>query len=377
MNKINISGDISSWGYGSRWLAGELKNLTGEIEVYISSYGGDVFEGVDMYNLLRIYSQEHGKVTTIVNGKAMSIASLIYLAGDNRKAFDNSTIMIHKAWTWMAGNSDDLLQEAKILDSIDNILISEYSKYMSEDKKEIKDILSQEGWYIGRDELEATGFVDEFISGSDEVQPLALSKKAYAQNMDSFSAKAKEENVKPNFEAVARIIENMGGSQAETIPSDNVKLVNSNQGETMEFNEDNFKALVQENKVLLENRTTMQKRENTLSIKLENAEAALDAKNEEINALNAGIECKLSEAKDEAEATTLAMAQTRIKEAFVNGESSEKLILDMISAKTDEDASKLVIEAKESDNINQGDIGDKPKESGLLAYANRNKGSIL
>ena len=153
MQNIVIAGEISAWGYGSRWLKGELANKTGDIELEISSYGGDVFEGIEMFNDIKQYSKEKGKVTTVNKSKCMSIASLLFLAGDKKKAYSNSTIMIHKAWTWLAGNADDLLKEAKVLDSIDNILVSEYNKYMSLDKEQIKQVMKDEGWYIGKEEL--------------------------------------------------------------------------------------------------------------------------------------------------------------------------------------------------------------------------------
>lgn len=368
MHKININGEISSWGYGARWLTRELDDKSGAIEVLISSYGGDVFEGVDMFNILRTYSREKGKVTTIVNGKAMSIASLIFLAGDTKKAFENSTIMIHKAWTWMAGNSDDLLQEAKVLDSIDNVLISEYDKYMTEDKTAIKDILAKEGWFIGKEELEPTGFIDEFIIAGDEVSTLALSKKAFAKNMDDFSVKAKEENVRPNLEAVAKVIaqvnnkeNNLGGNNADTIPSDNVKLVNSNKGENMEFTEENFNALQAQTKVLVANRDTMTTRYSTLETQVETLTATLDTTKEQFSAYKAESDSKLSEA-DTKLVNTVKSTEARVKEAFLTNVGSESTILAMISSETDEGASAIAIAAKDGSSTNQGDLDISAKK---------------
>jgi len=190
MSKIVIDGEISRWGFGARWLKNELSQQNGKIIIEISSYGGDVFEGIEMYNDIRQYSKEKGEVTTINKSKAMSIASLLFLSGDIRKAYTNSTIMIHKAWTWLAGNADDLTKEARVLDSIDNILAETYLKYMKASKEEIKDIMKEEGWYIGKDQLEKTGFIDEFIDAEEQPEDLAMAKKAFANSIDKFKENA-------------------------------------------------------------------------------------------------------------------------------------------------------------------------------------------
>lgn len=355
MTKISISGEIARWGFSARWLSEKLNNLTGDIEIEISSYGGDVFEGIDMFNMIRTYAKEKGKVTTIVNGKAMSIASLIYLAGDTKKAFENSTIMIHKAWTFLGGNADELLQEAKILDSIDNILVSEYNKYMTEDKAAIKDILAKEGWFIGKDELVKTGFVDEFIDSADKASDLALSKKAFTKNMSDFSAKAKEENIKPDFEAVAKAIENMGGIKSAAMPSDNEKLVNSNQG--VHMTEAEIQAMQEQSKVLTARVNTLEGRETTLSAEVNNLTSALDTKNDEIKK----IESKLSETEANQVAKITAH-KTSVKEALSMGIANEKTVLAMMDADTPEQSSKIALAAKEDSSFNLGDSDGKAQD---------------
>lgn len=349
MNRIAILGDISSWGYSAKWLKNELSLLSGDIEVEISSYGGDVFEGVEMFNELRKYSKEKGKVTTVNKAKAMSIASLIFLAGDTKKAYSNATIMIHKAWTWMAGNADDLLKEAKVLDSIDNVLTNEYSKYMKENKQSIKDILKDEGWYIGQDQMKDTGFVDEFINADEGTEDLAMAKKNFSNSIDKFKAKAKEENVKPNLEIAARAVETLA-----TMPSDSEKIVNSIAGDRMEYNENNFNILVARVAQRNEKIELLKDDKELLSDKLAKTETALETKNNAYKAL----EEKLSEATANADkmSANLEAHKTSVKEAFSMGVASEETILAMMNAENGEDASKIALNAKEDGSINQGDL---------------------
>lgn len=66
------------------------------IKVWIDSYGGDVFAGAGIYNALK---EHDGKVTTIIDGKAMSAASVIAMAGDEIHISPVGIMMIHNPWT--------------------------------------------------------------------------------------------------------------------------------------------------------------------------------------------------------------------------------------------------------------------------------------
>lgn len=364
MSRIIIAGEISSWGYSARWLRGELNGKSGDIEVEISSYGGDVFEGVDMYNELKKYSKEKGKVTTIITSKAMSIASLIFLAGDIKKAYSNSTIMIHKAWTWMAGNADELLKEAKVLDSIDNVLVNTYSKFMKEDKDKIKSIMKEEGWYIGKEQIQPTGFVNEFLDSDDSIEDIAFAKKSFENSINDFKAKAKAENAKPNLEIAAKAVETLA-----TMPSDSEKIVNKQEGVNMEFNEENFK-------ILAANKKTLDSRLASVQMQLETATAALDSQKEELNALKAESESKLSEAKGELENYKSVVA-TRLKEASASNVDAS-VALAMVDAPSEEEASRLALAAKSNTEALKQGNGEQSedKKSDILAFCEKNKGSI-
>ena len=99
---IYIYGDITSWPWfegevSSYTLAKELESLEDaeNINIYINSYGGEVAEGLAIYNALK---RHKAKVTTVVDGFACSIASVIFAAGDERIMSNTSLLMIHNAW---------------------------------------------------------------------------------------------------------------------------------------------------------------------------------------------------------------------------------------------------------------------------------------
>jgi len=370
MNNIIIDSDISCWGYSARWLRSKLDGMTGKLEVELSSYGGDVFEGIAMFNILRQYSKNNGEVTVVVNSHAMSIASLIFLAGDVKKAHENSTIMIHKAWTWLAGNSDDLLAEAKVLEGIDSVLAYQYGKYMDQSKDDIMQIMSDEGWYIGKEQMQTTGFIDEFISSDDEVEVSARSN--FKSAMARFSAKAQEEDVKPNFDEVkVAILEcNDGKCPAATMPSDNEKLVNSNKGASM--TQEQIDAMEMQNKVFGARITTLEAREKNLESDLSNATNALD---DAKASMDSTIEAKLSEAAEVYKAET----ETRVREAIGCSVDADTAVA-MLNADTTQAASDLAIAAKQSDGGTPQDgwneKAQKDNDAMAVAMAYANKTSV-
>ena len=99
---INIYGDITSWEWfesdvSSYTLSKELEVIEADtIHVYINSYGGEVAEGLAIYNALK---RHKAKIITHTDGFACSIASVIFMAGDERIMSTASLLMIHNAWT--------------------------------------------------------------------------------------------------------------------------------------------------------------------------------------------------------------------------------------------------------------------------------------
>ena len=87
----------------------ELDESIEQINVYIIPYGGEVAEGLAIYNALK---RHKAKVTTYVDGFACSIASVIFAVGDERIMSDTSLLMIHNAWTW-AREMQTLMKESK------------------------------------------------------------------------------------------------------------------------------------------------------------------------------------------------------------------------------------------------------------------------
>lgn len=89
-------------------------NVT-EINIYINSYGGSVFEGTAIYNQLKRHPAHK---TVYIDGFACSIASVIAMAGDTVVMPKNSLMMIHNMWMGVEGNAVELRKAADDLDVI-------------------------------------------------------------------------------------------------------------------------------------------------------------------------------------------------------------------------------------------------------------------
>ena len=152
-------------GVTAKDIAAKLRELDGaDVSVYINSPGGDMFEGLAIYNLLRDYA---GTVTTKAIGMAASAASVIYMAGDVRVIGSSAFLMIHNAWTLAAGNRHDFLAMADYLEPFDAAMADIYAAAAGVPVADIVKMLDAETWIQGSAAVEQ-GFADELLA-SDKV----------------------------------------------------------------------------------------------------------------------------------------------------------------------------------------------------------------
>lgn len=127
--EILIFGDIGeSWWDDSVTAKSFLQELSAldadAITVRINSFGGSVSDGLAIYNALK---RHPAHVTTVNEGAAMSIASLILMAGDTVEMGENTLLMIHAPWTYAGGNSVELRATADLLDKWAQAMASSYA----------------------------------------------------------------------------------------------------------------------------------------------------------------------------------------------------------------------------------------------------------
>jgi ATP-dependent Clp protease protease subunit len=153
-------------GVTAKRVASALRSLgKGPVTVNVNSPGGDMFEGLAIYNLLR---EHDGEVTVKVLGLAASAASVIAMAGDTVQIARAGFFMIHNAWVVAAGNRNDLREFAEWLEPFDAAMADIYAARTSADVKTISKLMDAESW-IGGSQAVEDGFADELLP-SDQVE---------------------------------------------------------------------------------------------------------------------------------------------------------------------------------------------------------------
>lgn len=179
------------WGDGSMISAKqfneEIKKLdpaTSELTIRINSPGGDVFDGIAIYNRIK---QLKMKKIVYIDGLAASISSIIALAGDEIVMGDGALYMIHLPWTMAMGNRMEIDSTVNLLMDIEEQMIGIYAKRTSMSRAEIKMALEATTW-MGADEAIEKGFVDKKMDESLPIAASAMESKWFAKKPKTFKS---------------------------------------------------------------------------------------------------------------------------------------------------------------------------------------------
>lgn len=153
--------DFIGWPFNDpRELIAALSGMQ-NVTVRINSPGGDVFDGMAIYNALQSHK---GTVTTRIESLAASMASVIAMAGKKVQAYDNAMLMIHNAWVLAIGSQYELREIADILEKIDTNILNIYYEKSKTGKRELADMMKAETWMTAT-EAKEKGFIDAIIDG--------------------------------------------------------------------------------------------------------------------------------------------------------------------------------------------------------------------
>jgi ATP-dependent protease ClpP protease subunit len=162
--EVMIYDDIGLYGVSAEYFVGELKNISGDVTVRINSRGGEIFDGVTIYNALK---ERKGKVTCIVDGLAASAASFIAMAGDRTVMAKTASMMIHDGHGLCVGNAKDMRSMADLLDQQSDIIAGIYADKAGGKVPDWRERMQNETWFNAAQALEA-GLIDEIQSNEDE-----------------------------------------------------------------------------------------------------------------------------------------------------------------------------------------------------------------
>jgi ATP-dependent protease ClpP protease subunit len=183
---VRIFGDIGdSWvgdSVSAAQFAADLEEMgdVQALEVRLNSPGGDMFDGVAIYNTLRNHP---AKVTAYVDGLAASAASVIAMGADELVMGTGTQLMIHDAWALSIGNADEMRAQAAVMDQLSDSMADIYADRTGGTPGEWRDAMRAESWY-GADEAVQAGLADRVVkrdkdtSNTDVAAALRTSKIA-------------------------------------------------------------------------------------------------------------------------------------------------------------------------------------------------------
>lgn len=160
--EIMLYGDVGdSWfgGVTAKQFADDLKaaGSVDTIRLRINSPGGDVFDGLTIYRLL---VDHKAKVIVHIDGLAASIASVIAMAGEEIHISESGFLMIHNAWGFAMGDSEDMRTMAGLLDRTTSSIRDVYKARTGKTESEIKNWMDVETWFTAQEAVDS-GFATD------------------------------------------------------------------------------------------------------------------------------------------------------------------------------------------------------------------------
>lgn len=180
---IKIYDEIGDDGWGggitTETINEQLQNANDKpLNIYINSYGGEVFEGFAIYNMLKNYK---GFKTVYVDGIAASIASVIAMCGNKVVMNQASMLMVHNASGLAYGNAEEMKKVVNALEQINEVIREVYMARTGMDEATIKNLMDNETYLKSQDAL-SYGFIDEILEEEKQVDNTAMTNL-----MDSFA----------------------------------------------------------------------------------------------------------------------------------------------------------------------------------------------
>ncbi len=214
--EISIFGDIGfSWWDDGVEVAGFKKDWDKikskkSIRVLINSPGGDVFDGVAIYNII---ASEREKVGVEVLGLAASAASIIALAGASLVIDDGAHFMIHNASGMVWGTGADMRDMADTLDKVGGSLIDIYEAHSELTRDEIQAAMDAETWYTAAEAVEA-GFATEVVdNGEIAASVFDLARYKYAHVPSEMLASEQPEAFPDSIRGFETFLRDAGASR--------------------------------------------------------------------------------------------------------------------------------------------------------------------
>jgi len=208
--EVTIYDFIGTGGVSASDMVTSLREVKGrDLNVRVNSPGGDVFDGIAIFNALRKHS---GEVRVTVDGLAASAASVIAMAGESITMSQGAMLMIHDAWAMTIGNADDHIAMSETLNKVSAELAGIYSERTGVSSRAVRRLMQSETWLTAQ-EAKDQGFADVVEGENVQAQarefvvPEGLMKAAPAAliSAEIVTEEAVAENVQAAEDSMARL----------------------------------------------------------------------------------------------------------------------------------------------------------------------------
>jgi ATP-dependent protease ClpP protease subunit len=168
---VHIYDEIGQYGIGATEFIKDLGKVKGDIELHLNSPGGEVFDGLAIYNALR--QHQDGIVQIVIDSLAASIASVIAMAADpgNLWIADTASLMMHDGFGACMGSAADMRSLADVLERQSQNIAGIYAARAGRTAKYWRDLMTANGadgtWFLGQEAVDA-GLAD-FVLGNGPV----------------------------------------------------------------------------------------------------------------------------------------------------------------------------------------------------------------
>lgn len=158
--EVLIYDEIGYFGVTAQDFIRDLANVTGPITLRLNTPGGEVFDGIAIYNALRA----RGGISVFIDGLAASIGSVIAMAADPGKLAisRHASMMIHDGFSQAIGNAADMRDLADLLDKQSDNIAGVYSERTGKPAEYWRDQMKTETWYTGQEAVTA-GLADHVV----------------------------------------------------------------------------------------------------------------------------------------------------------------------------------------------------------------------
>jgi ATP-dependent protease ClpP protease subunit len=175
---------IGEWGVTAQDFVNALRGVvTGTITMYVNCPGGEVFDGLAIYEAIR---RHPANVTAFIDGIAASAASFIVQAADHIVMAEYSKMMIHDAHGLAMGNAGDMRAMADLLDNLSSTIADIYAERTGKTRDDWRAAMqAAEGgpdgtWYDAKAAVKAK-LADEMIGGDKPTNALPAQPTAQAK----------------------------------------------------------------------------------------------------------------------------------------------------------------------------------------------------